>query len=81
MNNLNGDSDSVILRIERLMKIMVKLKLEACRGEKTQNDMIFLLDGMGCSTNEIADLLGASRNSVGPVLSRAKNKGSGVKAR
>ena len=81
MNNLNGNSESTLLRIERLMKIMVKLRLEELRGEKTQNDMIFFLDGLGCGATEIADLLGANKNSVGPVLSRAKSKSNGVKAR
>lgn len=80
MNNANGDSDSVLLRIERLLKIMVKLRLEECRADKTQNEMIFLLDGLGCGPTEIADFLGTTKNSVSPVLSRAKRKGKGIGA-
>lgn len=75
MNN-NGQPNETLERIERLLKVMVKLKITEFRGDKTQNELIFLLDSLGCGTAEIAELLGTTRNSVSPVLSRAKRKGN-----
>jgi DNA-directed RNA polymerase specialized sigma24 family protein len=67
------DSELTLLRdINRSLQVLVGLTLESVRGERGQKDMVLLLDSIGCGHVEIADILGISRNSVGPALTRGR---------
>jgi hypothetical protein len=65
---------SVLTRITRLLEILVRLTLETMRGNRSQADMILVLDSVGCGQSEIADLLGTTPNTVNVTLYNAKKK-------
>jgi DNA-directed RNA polymerase specialized sigma24 family protein len=67
-----------ISAIRRYVELLVRLKLEDARDDRSQKDMIFLLDACGCSPSEIATLLNTTPNSVSPVLSRGRAKSKRV---
>jgi len=52
------------------VELLVRLKLEEVWGERTQKEMIQLLDSCGCTPTQIASLLKTTTNTVNPVLSR-----------
>lgn len=68
------DEISLLARIGRLLEILVRLNLETSRGDRSQSEMITLLDSLGCGQTEIADLLGTTANTVNVALHRAKRK-------
>jgi len=69
-----GDEISVLNRMTRLLEILVRLNLQTMRGDRTQKDMILMLDSVGCKPSEIAGLLGTTPNTVNVSLSNAKRK-------
>lgn len=71
---MNDDKSvsELLTRLNHLIEILVKLKLEQVKGDLSQKDMILFLDGMGCSSGEIARLLGVKETNVYPTLSRAR---------
>lgn len=73
-NDVQISEVSLLTEMTRLLQILVRLNLRAMRGDRSQSEMILLLDSVGCGHAEIADLLGVTSNSVGPVLSRARKK-------
>jgi len=78
-NLLRSDSDdelSLLRKGTRLLEILVRLNLQAIKGSKSQNEMIRLLDSVGCGPSEIADLLGTTTNTVNVSLYKAKRKAS-----
>lgn len=64
----------VLRRIARLMEMLVRLHLQAMRGDRTQREMILMLDSAGCGPSEIAQLVGTTPNTVNVALSNAKKK-------
>jgi len=67
--------DLIVLRkMTRLLEIFVRLSLQNMRGDRSQNDMIALLDSVGCGQSEIADFLGTTTNTVNVSLYKAKRK-------
>ena len=71
-----NESDELALlnKMTRLLEILVRLNLQTMRGDRTQRDMILMLDSVGCGPSEIADLLGTTSNTVNVSLSNAKKK-------
>ncbi len=71
-----GDSDQVaeLKRIIRLLEIMVRLNLRSMKGDHSQNDMISMLDSVGCGQSEIASLLATTTNTVNVSLYKAKRR-------
>jgi len=69
-----GSEISLLSRMTRLLEILVRLNLQTMRGDRTQKDLILLLDSVGCGPSEIADLLGTTSNTVNVSLSTAKRK-------
>lgn len=71
-----GEKDARLESISRTLDILLRLKIREVRFEddfeKTQKDMILLLDNLGLTIDEICEYLGAPRNSVAPTLSREK---------
>lgn len=66
-----------IERLARSIDLLVKLKVEEIKGDRNQRDMIRFLAGLGASGPEISSVLGISRSTVDPELSKlkaAKNK-------
>jgi DNA-directed RNA polymerase specialized sigma24 family protein len=68
--------DELVLfqKITRLLEILVRLNLKNMKGDRSQNDMILLLDSVGCGQSEIADFLGTTTNTVDVSLYKAKRK-------
>jgi hypothetical protein len=60
--------------IERSLELLLKLKTQELRGERSQSEMILLLDSLGFKSGEIVKFLGASAASVRPIVSRAHRK-------
>jgi DNA-directed RNA polymerase specialized sigma24 family protein len=60
--------------IERSLELLLKLKTQEMRGERSQSEMILLLDSLGFKSGEIVKFLGASGATVRPILSRAHRK-------
>ena len=65
---------AVLQELARLLQIQVRLSLQSMRGDRSQKEMVLLLDSVGCGHAEIAELLGVTPNSVGPTLSRARKE-------
>ena len=61
--------------MERLVELLLKVKVHELRGDRGQAEMILLLDTLGFTSGEIIRFLGAPAGTVRPLLSRAhKNK-------
>lgn len=73
---MSGETDlkETIATLNKLVEVLVKLKLEEVKGERSQKDMILLLGTMGCSSMDVAKLLGVKETTVYPILSRARGK-------
>jgi DNA-directed RNA polymerase specialized sigma24 family protein len=69
-----GDELAALKKVARLLEILTRLNLQTMRGDRTQQDMVLLLDTVGCGPSEIADLLGTTANTVNVTLSNAKKK-------
>lgn len=63
---------SLLSKMTRLLEVLVRVNLQTIRNDRSQKEMILMLDSIGCGHAEIARLLGITPNSVGPALSRAK---------
>ena len=72
----SDERDELVLfrKITRLLEILVRLNLKNMKGDRSQNDMILLLDSVGCGQSEIADFLGTTANTVNVSLYKAKRK-------
>jgi hypothetical protein len=55
------------------LEILVKLKLEEAKGSRSQRDMIRFLGSLQIPSGQIATLLGISRTTVDPELSKARS--------
>ena len=64
----DGDKASELRRIARLLEIMVRLNLQSMKGDRSQNEMISMLDSAGCRQSEIADLPKTTANTVNVSL-------------
>ena len=72
--NTNADGGT-IEGIRRLIELLLKLKIHELKGDRSQSEMILLLDSLGFKSGEIIRMLGASESTVRPILSRGrKNK-------
>ena len=69
-----SDELSLLKKITRLLEIFVRLNLQTMRGDRTQRDLILMLDSVGCGPSEIANLLGTTPNTVNVSLTNAKKK-------
>jgi hypothetical protein len=69
------DELSLLRRTVSLLETLVRLNLISVQGDKSQNEMIFTLDSMGCRQSEIAHLLGTTKNTVNVSLYKAKKRG------
>ena len=68
------DERTLLAKMTRLLEILVRLNLQNMRGDRSQNNMISMLDSVGCGQSEIADLLGTSTNTVNVSLYKAKRR-------
>jgi len=68
------DEFTLFRKMTRLMEILVRLNLQNMKGDRSQQDMISLLDLVGCGQSEIADFLGTTTNTVNVSLYKAKTK-------
>jgi DNA-directed RNA polymerase specialized sigma24 family protein len=68
------DEISLLTKPVRQLEILVGLQVQAAKGDRTQAEMIVLLDSVGCGQTEIAALLGTTANTVNVALHRAKRK-------
>lgn len=72
----SDEREEVLLfrKMTRLLEILVRLNLQNMRGDRSQNEMIALLDSVGCGQSEIAAFLGTTTNTVNVSLYKAKRK-------
>jgi hypothetical protein len=69
-------------RIAESLDLLVRLKVDEVKGERSQKEMIQFLDGFGVGSGEIAALLQLPRTTVDPELSKlraAKKSGDTAK--
>ena len=74
---VNSDENGELIlfrKMTRLLEVLVRLNLRSMKGDRSQNDMISLLDSVGCGQSEIADLLGTTTNTVNVSLYKAKRR-------
>jgi DNA-directed RNA polymerase specialized sigma24 family protein len=69
-----GGELAVLKKVARFLEILTRLNLQTMRGDRSQQDMVLMLDAVGCGPSEIADLLGTTANTVNVTLSNAKRK-------
>jgi DNA-directed RNA polymerase specialized sigma24 family protein len=73
---MHEESDDEVVR---LLRLLVKLKVKEIWGDKSLKEAIEALGEMGCSAAEISELMNAPRNTVAPVLSRARKSSKSSK--
>jgi DNA-directed RNA polymerase specialized sigma24 family protein len=64
--------DELVARLNHSVELLLRLKLEEVKGDRTQKEMILFLYKMGCSPGDISRLLGVKETNVYPTLSRAR---------
>lgn len=69
-----GDQTEVLEQIKRFLDVLVRLKIEEIRANRSQTQMIVFLDSVGCNPTEIAEILGTTTKTVNPILSKARRK-------
>jgi len=74
MDHADSGTLEAIAGIRRSTELLLKLKICELRGERSQSEMILLLNSLGFKSGEIIRLLGASESTVRPILSRARKK-------
>jgi DNA-directed RNA polymerase specialized sigma24 family protein len=62
----------ILTKITRLLELFVRINLQLNRGDRTQRELVIVLDSIGCGPSEIVRLLGTSSNTVNVALSKAK---------
>jgi len=70
-----AQANRVVESVERLARsvdLLVRLKPEEVKGGRNQREMTRSLGGLGATGGEIASLLGISRTTVDPELSKAR---------
>lgn len=72
--NSEADELTTLRTIARYIGVLVRLHLQAQKGDRSQNEMISMLDAMGLGQSEIAELLGTTANTVNVSLYKAKRK-------
>lgn len=71
MNNLKGsDSENA----NWAQELLVKLKIDEIRGNRTDTEMVLYLSRLGCSPSRIAELLSIPTTTINPILSKARKK-------
>jgi hypothetical protein len=70
----DGNELALLKKMTRLLEILVRLDLQKMRGDRSQSNMISLLDSVGCGPSEIADFLGTTTNTVNVALYKAKRR-------
>ena len=73
--SLEGD----VAKIARSVGLLVRLKVDEIKGDRSQSEMIRVLAELGASAAEISSLLNARRTTVDPIVSRARASGSGTR--
>ena len=69
-----GGELAALKKVARFLEILTRLNLQTMKGDRSQQDMVLMLDAVGCGPSEIADLLGTTANTVNVTLSNAKKK-------
>jgi DNA-directed RNA polymerase specialized sigma24 family protein len=71
----NGENNPEgMAALNRSAELLLKLKIHELKGDRSQSEMIFLLDSLGFKSGEIIRLLGATAGTVRPILSRGRKK-------
>jgi DNA-directed RNA polymerase specialized sigma24 family protein len=65
---------AILKKMTRLIGIQTRLGLETVKSNRTQGELILLLDSVGCGPSETASLLGTTSNTVNVTLSKAKRE-------
>jgi DNA-directed RNA polymerase specialized sigma24 family protein len=68
------DNQDVLEDIRRSLDLLLRLKIQEIRGDRSQTEMIHLLGSLGCPPAEIARLIGTTSGTVRPILSRARRR-------
>jgi len=68
------DQLTLLRKMTRLLEILVRLDLQNLKSGRSQNEMINLLDSVGCGQPEIADFLGTTTETVKVTLYKARRK-------
>ena len=68
-------------QIARCVDLLLRLKIDEVKGDRTQGEMIRFLGSQGATPAEVASLLGVKPSTVYPELSKARaSKGKQDKA-
>lgn len=70
-------SKSIAQRLREInesLDLLIRLKISALKGDRTQKDLILFLDALSVPGARIADLLGTSTQTVYPTISRNRKK-------
>lgn len=75
------DAGDVTERIARSVEMLVRLKVEEIKGNRTKSDMIRFLANLGATTSEIVSFLAVPLTTVAPIVSKAKASAKPKKSR
>lgn len=74
----NNFEKEILKKFEIIIKLLTVSSLSSLKGEK-QLEKIKILNGVGLSPKDIAELLGTSSNNVSVALNKLKKKNEGKK--
>jgi hypothetical protein len=69
----SGAAEKLLHQIARGIDLLVALQIQQIRGDRSTTDTIQMLAKLGATAPEIMRVLGAPRNTVAPIVSRAKS--------
>jgi DNA-directed RNA polymerase specialized sigma24 family protein len=69
-----SDELSALNKMAHLLEILTRLNLQTLKADRSQAEMISMLDSLGCGRSEIARLLGTTSNTVGVALHNLKKR-------
>lgn len=69
-----SDELSALNKMARLLEILTRLNLQTMRADRSQAELISMLDSLGCGQTEIARLLGTTPNTVGVTIHHSKKR-------
>lgn len=66
-------------KIARSVDLLLRLKIDEVKGQRSQKEMIHFLSSLGAGGGEIASFLNVNRTTVDPELSKLRASAKGAK--
>lgn len=71
---MNNSKESDTENANWALELLVKMKVDEIRGNRSDTEMVLYLSRLGCSPSRIAQLLSIPTTTINPILSKARKK-------